>query len=312
MSPGVAQFGPPPAKPDPCGDAQQEATGCVGVYSNVDGLLDVARGFLNTAPEDRSGEDRTLVVVQVSVENLAGNVPAGTPAPAEFGGSVSAETSTTPECDGNVLAVTPAAAVCHVAGVGSVEPATAQRHACDSALLGAVIDKHGKVLALGRTRRLVSKAQRRALLIRDQMCRYPGCHQTRHLKAHHVVPWILGGRTDLDNLILLCQWHHTVVHEGGVTITADADGGWIFHKPDGRMCDSWVEDDNLARHVAFVLRRNAAQQDQLAEVDSFQHPKARTIRPRWACEPFDLHACVQALFTIKLPAPKLDLDQQAA
>jgi hypothetical protein len=177
----------------------------------------------------------------------------------------SPETSTAPECDGNVLAVTPAAAVCHIAGVGSVEPATAQRHACDSALLGAVIDKHGKVLALSRTRRLVSKAQRRALLIRDQMCRYPGCHQTRHLKAHHVVPWILGGRTDLDNLILLCQWHHTVVHEGGVTITADADGGWIFHKPDGRMCDSWVEDDNLARHVAFVLRRNAAQQDQLAE-----------------------------------------------
>ena len=138
------------------------------------------------------------MVVQVSAENLAGNVPAGTPAPAEFSGSVSAETSTKPECAGNVHAVTPAAAVCHIAGVGSVEPATAQRHACDSALLGAVIDKHGKVLALGRTRRLVSKAQRRALLIRDQMCRYSGCHQTRRLKAHHVVPWILGDRTDLD------------------------------------------------------------------------------------------------------------------
>ncbi len=45
-----------------------------------------------------------------------------------------------------------------------------------------------------------------------------------------------GGRTDLDNLILLCQWHHTAVHEGGVTITADADG-WLFTKPDGRPCD---------------------------------------------------------------------------
>jgi|SRR5829696_6205230 hypothetical protein len=86
-------------------------------------------------------------------------------------------------------------AVCPIEGMGSVEPATAQRHACDSQLLGAVIDKHGKVLALGRTRRLVSKAQRRALLIRDQMCRSPGRHQTRHLKAHCVVPWILGGRT---------------------------------------------------------------------------------------------------------------------
>ena len=52
-----------------------------------------------------------------------------------------------------------------------------------------------KVLALGRTHRLVSKLQRRALMSRDTMCRYPGCHQTRHLKAHHVIPWILGGRT---------------------------------------------------------------------------------------------------------------------
>jgi hypothetical protein len=151
------QFGPPPTKPDPCGDGQQEATSGVGVYSNVDGLLDVARVFLDTAPRDRSGEDRTLVVVQVSAENLAGNVPAGTPAPAESDRSVSAETSTTPECDGNVPAATAAAAVCHIERVGSVEPATAQRHACDSPLLGAVIDKHGKVLALGRTRRLVSK-----------------------------------------------------------------------------------------------------------------------------------------------------------
>lgn len=91
------------------------------------------------------------MVVQVSAENLAGNVPAGTPAPAEFDGRVPAETSTKPESDENVPAVTPAAAVCHMEGMGSVEPATAQRHACDSKLLGAVIDKHGKVLALGRT-----------------------------------------------------------------------------------------------------------------------------------------------------------------
>jgi hypothetical protein len=47
-------------------------------------------------------------------------------------------------------------------------------------------------------------------------------------------------------------------------------------------------------------------------VDSFQHPDAQTIRPRWAGEPFDLHACVQALFTIKLPEPSPSLGQQAA
>ena len=75
------QFGPPPAKPDPCGEAEHEPAPGVGVYSNADALLDVARVFLDTAPQDRSGEDRTLVVVHVSAENLAGtapDVPAGT------------------------------------------------------------------------------------------------------------------------------------------------------------------------------------------------------------------------------------------
>ena len=282
------QFGPPPPKPDPCGAAEQQAAPGVGVYSNADALLDVARSFLDVAPQDRSGEDRTLVVVHVSAEQLARtvpDVPAGTAQPAE--------------------------AVCHIEGVGSVEAATAQKLACDGALLGAVVDKHGTVLALGRSKRLVSKAQRRALLIRDRMCCYPGCHQIRHLKAHHVISWSLGGRTDLNNLILLCQWHHTAVHEGGISISHDGNT-WLFTQPDGRPCESWVSDDNLARHLDFALRkRQQAQRDQLAGVDSFQHPDARTIRPRWAGEVFDLHACVQALFTIKLPNPS-EQDQQAA
>jgi hypothetical protein len=98
------QFGPPPPKPDPCGAADQQSAPGVGVYSNADALVDVACGFLNTAPEDRSGEDRAMVVVHVSAENLGRtvpDVPAGTPEPAE--------------------------AVCHIEGVGSVEAATAQK-----------------------------------------------------------------------------------------------------------------------------------------------------------------------------------------
>ena len=290
MDTAQEQFGPPPPKLDPCSDIQQQPAPGVGAYSRADALLDVARSFLETAPEDRSGEDRSMVVVHVSADNLTrkpGDVPAGTCQPTE--------------------------ATCHIERVGSVEAATAQKLACDNPLLGAVIDKHGKVLALGRTRRLVSKAQRRALMIRDKMCCYPGCHQARHLKAHHVVPWMLGGRTDLDNLILLCQWHHTAVHEGGITITRESDR-WVFTKPDGQPCDWWVSDDNLARHLDLARRRRATelQQNQLAAVDSFQHPHARTIRPRWAGERFDLHACVQALFTIKLPQQPKRLDQQAA
>jgi hypothetical protein len=98
------QFGPPPAKPDPCRE-ESKASPDAGRYSNADALVDVARVFVDTAAEDRSGEDRSLVVVQVSAENLARDVPAGTSSPES--------------------------AVCHIDGVGSVEPATAQRLACE-------------------------------------------------------------------------------------------------------------------------------------------------------------------------------------
>ena len=85
----------------------------------------------------------------------------------------------------------------------------------------------------------MSRAQRRALIIRDRLCRFPGCAQTRHLKAHHIVAWSRGGPTDLHNLILLCQVHHTAVHEGGMRIDR-VDGPnvtWRFLMPDGGYSD---------------------------------------------------------------------------
>ena len=200
------QYGTIPAKPDPTLDEQPPTPG-VGAYTTTDALVDVGRVFLDTAPEDRSGEDRTLVVVHVSAELLnpataTENVPAGTSAPE--------------------------ANICHLDGQGPIEPATAQRLACDNPLLPAII-ADGEVLHLGRTRRLVSRAQRRALMIRDRMCQHPGCHQTRHLKAHHIRSWAAGGPTDLNNLILLCQFHHTTIHEGGITITRTSRRLAIHH-----------------------------------------------------------------------------------
>ena len=192
------QFGGPPPKPDPKAEADQKATD--PVYSAADALLEVARVFLDTAPQDRSGEDRTLVVVHVSAENLsrsAGNVPAGTsdlradrcgrsaaatgdvpigtPQRGEQRSVVAADTvpADTPHpSPGHVPAGTfpelpPSDPTCHIDGVGPIEAETARRLACDNNLLGAVVTEHGNVLALGRTRRLVSRALRRALMIRD-------------------------------------------------------------------------------------------------------------------------------------------------
>jgi hypothetical protein len=141
-------------------------------------------------------------------------------------------------------------------------------------------------------------------MIRDQMCRFPGCARTRHLKAHHILPWSRGGPTDLDNLILLCQTHHTAVHEGGMRIERGSDLGiaWRFLMPDGTPHQPWYTGEALPRLLQAQLRRqSAADHAALNGVTSFDDPDARTIRPRWAGEPFDLHACVQALFQITLP-----------
>ena len=146
-------------------------------------------------------------------------------------------------------------------------------------------------------------------MIRDRMCQHPGCHQTRHLKAHHIQPWAAGGPTDLNNLILLCQFHHTTTHEGHITITRTADARWQFTMPDGTPCQTWHTDTPLANQLRHQQNRQHIQ-----AVDSFHHPHAKTIQPRWTGEPFNLHDCVQALYTMKIPTtpePE-DQDQQAA
>ena len=272
------QLGHPPEKP---------VTGEVATpaYTQADALLDVARAYLATTPQDRSGEDRRLVVVHVAAAQVGGGF-----------GDVPAETS---------LGIGAADPTSHVEGVGPVEPETARRLACDGDLLGAVVDEHGDVLALGRTRRLVSRAQRRALVIRDGTCQFPGCHQSRHLDAHHRVSWAQGGRTDLDNLVLLCQWHHTAVHEGGMSIHRSPGTGsrWRFVMPDGTPHRPWWDAETLARLPAehAVGRADDREARPAQEVASFDDPAAQTIRPRWAGERFDLHACVEALFAMRLP-----------
>ncbi len=253
-------------------------------------------------------------MVHVAADGLAGSsggsVPAGTsPLEAVIDDVSDRRLKSVPA--GTFSGYPGAEPICHIEGVGPIETETARRLACDSALIGAVVDASGDVLALGRTRRLVSRAQRRALLIRDGMCRFPGCAQSRHLKAHHVVPWSRGGPTDLDNLILLCQWHHTAVHEGGIRIerAAGARVGWSFGMPDGSPVEAWRSDEGLTRLVQSQLdRQREEHQVALAAVTSFNDDDARTIRPRWAGERFDLHACVEALFGMKLP----DADQEAA
>ena len=81
-----------------------------------------------------------------------------------------------------------------------------------------IIDQNGVPLALGRSRRLASPGQTMALIARDAGCSFPGCtHPPQWCDRHHILDWILGGPTDLDNLTLLCRYHHTHFLQKGWT-----------------------------------------------------------------------------------------------
>ncbi len=116
------------------------------------------------------------------------------------------------------------------------DPHTGER--LDPAVAGILIAGAG-ILDYGRAHRIIPTRLRRALTLRDRGCAFPGCHRRpQHTQAHHVIHWLHGGKTSLDNTVLLCSRHHHYVHEGGWTITARAGisynqpGYWQFDPPE--------------------------------------------------------------------------------
>lgn len=183
---------------------------------------DLVAGALGAAvasgPDDTSGADRHLIVVQATAAELltAADAADGADPP-----TASAEAAggrvPNPVRDGRGRS-------------RSMSARTLWRLACSARLDLAVADGGGHPADLGRARRAPDARLRRLLLARDRTCRFPGCGATRYLHAHHVIHWEAGGATDLDNLLLLCNHHHTTVHKGWELRPA-GKGRWTFHAP---------------------------------------------------------------------------------
>jgi hypothetical protein len=120
------------------------------------------------------------------------------------------------------------------AGRSDLPLETVRRLTCDGSLVTIIEDDRGTPLDVGRKHRTVSTTLRRALWSRDRGCTFPGCHNTRYVHAHHIHHWAAGGDTSLDNLVLLCTHHHTLLHEGGFAILRDETGATCFRRADGR------------------------------------------------------------------------------
>ncbi|MGH9186455.1 MAG: DUF222 domain-containing protein, partial [Acidimicrobiales bacterium] len=108
-----------------------------------------------------------------------------------------------------------------------------RRLACD-ARIQAVIEGLAGPVGVGRVQRTVPRWLYRLLRRRDHHCRFPGCDRTRFLHAHHIIHWADGGPTDHENLVLLCQAHHRLVHELGWHLSGNADLALTFTSPFGK------------------------------------------------------------------------------
>ena len=123
------------------------------------------------------------------------------------------------------------------------------RIADEAEIWPTIIDRHGVPLALGRTRRLTSPGQTMALIALDAECSFPGCtHPPAWCDRHHILDWILGGLTDLDNLTLLCRYHHTHFLQKGWScrINDDRLPEWIPPR--------WIDQDQQP-HINTRIRR---------------------------------------------------------
>jgi len=123
-------------------------------------------------------------------------------------------------------------------GAGSLDngtqlsPQTVREWACDAEILPVVLGGKTQVLDVGRERRSISGAIRRALIVRDKGCAFPGCGRPpRWCQGHHVKHWIDHGKTSLDNSVLLCGQHHRLIHHSEWQVHIK-NGRPVFTPPD--------------------------------------------------------------------------------
>jgi hypothetical protein len=129
----------------------------------------------------------------------------------------------------------------------TLSAARARWAACDADIARIVLGPERQPMDMGRTHRLVPPWLRKAVEQRDGGCVFAGCGApTWWCEVHHLVFWLFGGETSLENSGLLCERHHTQVHHG-FTVDRDEHGVWHTYRPDGSEilidCRPWLDLD---------------------------------------------------------------------
>ena len=150
-----------------------------------------------------------------------------------------------------------------------VSAETSRRVSCDCSKTKIEDDENGEPLNIGRRSRTIPPAMRRALKARDGGCRFPGCTSHKFCDGHHIKHWSDGGETSLDNLVLLCRYHHRLVHEGGFDCKRSKDGEIYFEDRRHERLEEFQETAvvSIEETLAWMYRR-FADQDVSAETST--------------------------------------------
>lgn len=171
----------------------------------ADALGEICRQWLDLAQRPTVGGERPHVTVTVPAQVLSGRI----------GGAADLDHA------------------------GTAPTELARRLACDAAVMRVVLSARSEPLDVGRRTHVVPPSIRRAVIVRDRHCRFPGCDRPHHwCDAHHVTHWADGGPTSISNLLLLCRRHHRFVHRGrsGFSLGLE-DGRPVFRRPDGSVLE---------------------------------------------------------------------------
>jgi hypothetical protein len=148
------------------------------------------------------------------------------------------------------------ASVCETSDGSALPVATVRRLCCEADIVPIVFGGDGELLDVGRQCRVATRAQRRALRSLYRTCAHPQCTVGFDAcRIHHVVYWFAGGRSDLANLVPLCEIHHHLVHEGGWALQLFADRRTIWTTPDGTVYHDGTTTDRRPSAASDQCRR---------------------------------------------------------
>jgi len=214
------------------------STGLDG-WSHIDGFLDPAASanLINALdhlappdPEDSPDGPRTLSqrradgLADLTRHYLNGDKPLGNTPMVNTVIDVASALGTKPEL---------AAIRCEIEGIGPVAQTVLHQMCCNARFSRFIMAGESLILDMGRSTRDATPAQRRALVVRDRHCVFSSCdRQPKWCDVHHIEGWVADlGETNIDNLVLLCRRHHTLVHNSRWTIKRTADGDFEFIHP---------------------------------------------------------------------------------